>query len=78
MSFRLGRSAEEALEALALVERQFRDLVASVQPGPFAEKFATVVRQWADRHPMEGALYRRPSIDSAVAALLASSGAGGR
>jgi maltooligosyltrehalose synthase len=35
------------------------------------------VRRWANRHPIEGALYRRPSIDSAVAELLASSGASG-
>lgn len=74
---RYGLSADRAFEALALVERQFRDFVAGVQPGPFAEKFASVVRRWADRHPIEGALYRRPSIDSAVAELLASSGAGG-
>lgn len=64
-------------EAAALIERQFQDFVAGLQPGPFAEKFASVVRRWADRHPIEGAIYRRPSIDSAVAELLASSGAGG-
>lgn len=74
---RYGQSADRALEAVALVERQFRDFVASVRPGPFAEKFASVVRRWAERHPIEGALYRRPPIDSAVAELLASSGAGG-
>ena len=74
---RYGQSADRAFEALALVERQFRDFVASVQAGPFAETFASTVRRWADRHPIEGALYRRPSIDSEMAELLASSGAGG-
>ena len=72
-----GQSAARASEALALVDKQFRDFVASVQAGPFAEKFASAVRRWADGHPIEGALYRRPSIDSAVAELLASSGADG-
>jgi len=72
-----GQSAARASEALALVDKQFRDFVASVQAGPFAEKFASAVRRWADGHPIEGALYRRPSIDSAVAELLASSGANG-
>ena len=72
-----GQSADKASEALALIDRQFRDFVAGVQAGPFAEKFASAVRRWADGHPIEGALYRRPSIDSAVAELLASSGADG-
>jgi hypothetical protein len=72
-----GQSADRAFEALVLVERQFHDFVASVQAGPFAESLASAVRRWADRHPIEGALYRRPSVDSAVAELLASSGAVG-
>ena len=72
-----GQSAARASEALALVDKQFRDFVAGVQAGPFAEKFASAVRRWADGHPIEGALYRRPSIDSQVAELLASSGADG-
>ncbi len=72
-----GQSAARASEALALVDKQFRDFVASVQAGRFAETFPSSVRRWADGHPIEGALYRRPSIDSAVAELLASSGADG-
>lgn len=74
---RYGQSARKASEALALVENQFRDFVANVQGGRFAESFASTVRKWADDHPIEGSLYRRPSIDSAAAELLASSGASG-
>jgi len=74
---RYGRSAHRASEALALTEGQFRDFVASVQAGRFAETFPATMRRWADRHPIEGAPYRRPPIDSEIAELLASSGAEG-
>ncbi|MHB8110281.1 MAG: hypothetical protein ACYDHW_09635 [Syntrophorhabdaceae bacterium] len=74
---RYGQSARKASEALALVENQFRDFVANVQGGRFAESLASTVRKWADDHPIEGSLYGRPSIDSAAAELLASSGASG-
>ena len=71
---RYGQSAHRASEALTLFENPFRDFVASVQAGRFAETFASVV-EWADGHPIEGSLHRRPSIDSEIAELLASSGA---
>ena len=72
-----GQAANKASEALAVADAQFRDFVSGIQPGPFAESFAAAVRQWADRHPIKGALSRRPSMDSAVAKMIASSGGGG-
>ena len=74
---RYGQSAHMASEALALVEKQIRDLVASVQAGRFVESFGSNMRRWADRNPIGGTLHRRPSIDSWLAELLATSGGGG-
>ena len=74
---KFGQSTHGASEALAVADAQFQDFVAGIQPGPFAESLAAAVRQWADRHPIKGALSRRPSMDSAVAKMIASSGGGG-
>ena len=72
-----GAFTPEAAGALAEVEAQFRSFLASDQVDFGDQSFEATVRQWADRHPIEGALYRRPSMDSAVADLLASSAGGG-
>ncbi len=72
-----GLSASMDPEPFALIEGQFRSLIASVQAGPSVEKLTAEVRTWADSHPIEGEIYRRPSLDSAVAKMLASSGDSG-
>ncbi len=74
---RYGKNAPDASAAMALIRAEFRAFAASVQDDATAASFEATVRQWADRNPVEGALYRRPSIDSDVAAVLASSGGGG-
>ena len=74
---RYGKSAPDASAAMAQIRTKFRDFAASVQDDAAAESFEAKIRQWADRHPIEGALYRRPSMDSAVADVLATSGSGG-
>jgi hypothetical protein len=77
MKAKYGEYAPKAAEVLASIEREFLSFVSSVQAGPFAESLEASVREWADHHPIEGALYRRPSMDSAVAKKLAASGDGG-
>jgi hypothetical protein len=76
MRAKYSLSGQMDSEAFALIEGQFRDLAASVS-GTFAESLSSAVRQWADRHPIEGSIYRRPSMDSAVAKKLASPGDSG-
>jgi len=74
---RYGKHAPDAAAAMALIQAKFRDFTKSLQAEITGEKFEATVRQWADRNPVEGALYRRPSMDSAVADVLAISGGGG-
>ncbi len=74
---RYGKSAPDAAAAMALIRARFRSFAGSVQDEATAGSFEAAIRQWADRNPIEGALYRRPSMDSEFAAVLASSGGGG-
>jgi hypothetical protein len=72
---RFGKSAPDASAAMARIRASFRAFAGSVQDEATAESFEAKIRQWADRNPIEGALYRRPSVDSAFADVLATSGA---
>jgi len=77
MQAKYGDLLPRAPEALAHIDKQFREFVTELLSEAAAESFASRVRVWAERHPIEGALYRRPSMDSAVAATLATSSGGG-
>lgn len=72
-----GRSAPEAAAAMAQVQTRFRAFAVSVTDEEATAALEAVVRRWAERNPIEGALYRRPSMDSAVADTIATSGGGG-
>ncbi len=49
----------------------FRDFARTVPAGFDVDRLETSVRAWARDNPVEGELYRRPSMDSAAASLLA-------
>ena len=72
-----GKHSPDAAAAMVLIQADFRAFAKSLQADLTGERFEATVRQWADRNPIEGALYRRPSMDSAVADVLATSGGGG-
>src|SRR5262245_57075517 len=72
-----GEFAGRASEAMKEIEEELRSFAGGLQEdfpaGPFEEK----VREWAEKHPIEGALYRRTPVDSAVAKALATASGGG-
>ncbi len=72
-----GKHAPDSSAAMALIRTKFRDFAGSLQADLTGEHFEATIRQWAERNPIEGALHRRPSIDSAVADILATAGGGG-
>jgi hypothetical protein len=72
-----GASLPVATGAVTAIEKQFRDFAGSLQDDLPGEVFEATVRTWANEHPIEGALYKRPSMDSAVAASLAAASKGG-
>lgn len=72
-----GSTLPIATGGVIALENQFRDFVGSLQDNLSAEAFEATVRTWANEHPIEGALYRRPSMDGSVAALLAGAHKGG-
>jgi hypothetical protein len=74
---KLGPSLPVALGALDEIQNRFRKFAGSVQQDLLVERFEARVREWADNNPIEGWLYRRPSMDSAVAGVLATSEARG-
>lgn len=77
MTSKYGAFAPKASEAMAEIETELRSFAGSLQEGLTADVYEAEVREWADQHPIEGALYRRPSMDGAVASLLAKSSGGG-
>jgi hypothetical protein len=77
MQAQVGGFAPEATEAMEAIESELRQFGGSVQKDLNVEAFEARVRQWADQHPIEGALYRRPSVDSAVATVMATTSGGG-
>jgi len=77
MRTKFGESASRAAAAMAQVQGQLRDFAASVQGVDAADSLESAVHQWADANPIKGALYRRPAMDSAVAAQLAAAGGRG-
>lgn len=74
LAARFGSSLAMANEALDEIQDLFRDFGAGVKDEAAAARLEAVVREWADEHPIEGELYRRPSMDSSVADLLAAQG----
>lgn len=74
---RYGKNAPDASAAMALIRAEFRAFAASVQDDATGESFEAKIRQWAERNPIEGALYRRSSMDSEFAEVLAKSEGGG-
>jgi hypothetical protein len=67
----LGESQPQIVASRGKLASFFRDFARTVPVGIDAEAFETAVRAWARENPIEGELYRRPSMDSAAAALLA-------
>lgn len=74
---RHGEFASRAAEAMVQVQDELREFAGSIGEGPRGAALENDLRAWADAHPIQGALYRRPAIDSAVAAELATSYKGG-
>ncbi len=72
-----GSTLPIATSGVIAVENQFRDFVKRLQDDLSAEAFEATVRKCANEHPIEGALYTRPSMDSSVAAILAGANKGG-
>lgn len=67
----LGASLPRMIATLDELANLFRDFARTVPAGIDADLFETSVRAWARENPIEGELYRRPSMDSAAATLLA-------
>lgn len=72
-----GDFARQASDTMAGIEGDLRSFVGGLPGGFPREAFESNVRRWAEEHPIQGALYRRPSMDGAVAAVMASSTGGG-
>ncbi len=73
-----GKFADRAVEALEVVQNDFRAFAGSVQEDLNGAAFEASIRKWADANPIEGALFRRPSMDSEFAEVLAkATGKGG-
>lgn len=67
-----GPLVPEITVTLGRMHRLLFDFAAGVQEDLSGEEFETTMREWAAEHPIEGSIYRRPTIDSAVAGLLAA------
>lgn len=74
---RYAAFAPESSAAMALIRSKFRAFWEGLQTGLAADKPEERIRGWADRNPIEGALYRRPPMDSAFASVLADAQGGG-
>jgi hypothetical protein len=74
---RYAAFAPESSAAMALIRSTFRAFWEGLQPGLTSGKSEELIRGWADRNPIEGALYRRPPMDSAFAGVLADAQGGG-
>ncbi len=72
-----GEYATKAAEILQSLEGQFREFATGIQASAFADSVEASLRKWAENHPIKGALYRRPSMDTAEAKALAESKDGG-
>ena len=72
-----GEYAARASDALVQAETEFRAFWEGVQANRAGDDFEARVRRWAENHPIGGALYRRPSMDNALAELLATGEKGG-
>jgi hypothetical protein len=74
---RYGDHAPEAGAAVVTIQKSFREFAGSLQPGLTGEALEAKVRAWAEKNPIEGALYRRPAVDAALAHVMAESSGGG-
>jgi hypothetical protein len=72
-----GAFAPVATAALSSVVAEMRSFVDGLQEVFTADTVEAKVRRWADLHPIEGALSRRPAIDSTIAGVLATANSGG-
>ena len=72
-----GKNAPEAAAAMVLIRARFREFAGSLQADITGDSFEAKVREWAEHNPIEGALHRRPSVDTQFADVLAASGSKG-
>ena len=77
MQAAFGPSVPEAQAALDELQSIFREFASSVQENLSGDVLEAEIADWALENPIKGALYRRPSMDSAVAADLAQAHRGG-
>jgi len=71
-----GEFASRAARAMGEIEAELREFAGSLEGGLDVEGFEARVRHWADTHPIEGTLYRRPSMDGAVAKMMTEESGG--
>ena len=74
---RYGALAPQGTAAMEQIRGSFLDLARNFPADLSGEVLEAKLRTWAERNPIEGRLYRRPSIDAALAGILASPGTGG-
>lgn len=72
-----GVQASQAAAAMVEIQKSFRAFAGSLQAGVTGEVFEEKVRTWAEKNPIEGAFYRRPAMDTAVAHVMAEASGGG-
>jgi hypothetical protein len=77
MAVTYGAATADASAAMVTIQNRFREFAGHVGEGFSGEKLEATVRAWADANPIEGALYQRPSMDSAVAHVLATATSAG-
>lgn len=70
---RYGALAPKATEAMTQIRASFGGFIATLPPELPREAFENNLRGWAEKNPIVGFLYRRPSMDSALAGILAES-----
>jgi hypothetical protein len=72
-----GKAMDKALGAIHRIDGMLFDFVTNIQSEETAKTFAANLRQWAEQNPIEGAIYRRVPIDSALAEKLGTAKSGG-
>jgi hypothetical protein len=72
-----GTFAPVGIEALATIEAELREFTGTLKGNFSPDSVAEKIRGWADRNPIEGALSRRRSMDTELAAILATASGGG-
>jgi hypothetical protein len=72
-----GTLAPKGAAAMEQIRGSFFDFARVLPADLSSEVLEARLRTWAERNPIEGHLYRRPSIDSAFAGILATKGKSG-